>query len=309
MSGDTPICRLCGDTRAHALGAIPDSDYFAGRVLSEPIGGGRLWRCQACHSMFRHPVMEAAHYLRLYEGGAATAWSGGEHRLDCQLIRSILTARVDVRCVLDVGCGGGDFLASLPHRIQKFGVEPAAAAADQAAARGISVLAPTLDGLALEARFDAVTMIDVIEHLPSPSILLSQGYSQVAPGGILVISTGDPRNRIWRSVFRSRFWYCGFPEHLSFPSLGFFQRWCEDNPGASVSRRVTRYQRLNFWRAALACLMQLAYFASPSAFDLLGRLCLRKRESQGLRRQHFVPGVPGLFKDHQIVTIERARQT
>jgi SAM-dependent methyltransferase len=309
MPGDTPICRLCGDTRVHALGAIPDSDYFAGRVLNEPIGGGRLWRCQACHSMFRHPIMEAARYLHLYEGGAATAWSGGEHRLDCQLIRSILTARSDLRCVLDVGCGGGDFLACMPDRIQKFGVEPAAAAADQAAARGISVLAPTLDALAPEARFDAVTMIDVIEHLPNPGALLSEAYSHVAPGGILVISTGDPLSRIWRSVFRSRFWYCGFPEHLSFPSLGFFQRWCESNPGASVSQCVTRYQRLDIWRAALACLMQIAYCASPGAFDVLGRLCPRNSQPQGLRRQHFVPGIPGLFKDHQIVTLDRPRPT
>jgi len=298
-------CRLCGKAGTRILGEIPDSDYFAGRVLGEPIRGGWLWGCDSCQSMFRHPILTDERYLHLYECGAPTQWGGGEHRLDCRLISSILSARPNIASVLDVGCGGGDFLVSLPQRIGKFGVEPAVAAARNATARGVSVIAPTIDGLPDNAKFDAVTMIDLIEHLTDPGAFLSQIYSHVLPGGIIVVSTGNPGNRIWRALLQSRFWYCGFPEHVSFPSLGFFQRWCESNPGASVSQHVTRYQRLSVWGAGLACLMQTAYFASPSVFDLVGRLGLNLIRTAPMGRRHFVPAIPGLFRDHHVVTITR----
>jgi SAM-dependent methyltransferase len=125
---DPPACRLCGAADAESLGTIPDSDFFAGRVLSQSLPGGRLWRCRRCDSMFRHPILASEAYLRLYQAGAPEQWSGEGNRRDLQLVRAIIAVRPGVQTVLDVGCGTGDFLTSLPGPLARFGIEPSTAA-------------------------------------------------------------------------------------------------------------------------------------------------------------------------------------
>jgi hypothetical protein len=103
MKLDPVACRLCSDTRIRCLGAIPDSDYFAGRVLRHPIDGGHLWRCEGCESMFRHPVLRTSTYLDLYAAGAADEWSADDGRQDLAIIRGIIAQKTRPGGVLDVG--------------------------------------------------------------------------------------------------------------------------------------------------------------------------------------------------------------
>jgi SAM-dependent methyltransferase len=301
MAGEAPLCRLCGSGQVGDLGPIPDNDYFAGCVLSSAIPGGRLWLCAACGSMFKHPVMPAVQYRLLYESGTATQWHGGEHRQDLRTVREIIAAQPRVTGVLDVGCGTGDFLSSLPPGLAKFGIEPSAAAV-KAAARGIQMLAPAIEQLAPQAQFDVITIIDVIEHVADPNLLLDAAYAHLLPGGCLVIATGDPGCAIWQRLLRSRFWYASFPEHLTFPSRGFFDIWGRRNAVQSLEKVALRYQRLSLWRFALGLMIQAAYALSPPAFHWLGRLIDRVRGAPERRRQYFSPGIPGVFVDHQVVT-------
>jgi SAM-dependent methyltransferase len=300
------ICRLCGSDDVTDLGAIPDSDYFAGRVLLEPLAGGRLIRCSACHSMFRHPILSASKYLELYEYGNPTQWSGGADRQDLSIVRSEILANPGLSKILDVGCGTGDLLFSLPKHFQKFGIEPSTAAG-HAELRGIKIVARQIDNLPAHARFNVVTMIDVIEHVVDPTSLLIQAYAHLEPGGKIIISTGDPDCSIWRQTFKSRFWYASFPEHITFPSVGFCQNWCEKHQAVMNKKLVTRYHMLSGWRMALNFLMQAAFFVSPVAFSWVGRVAVRLQASPTPRRQTFSPGVPGLFVDHHILVIEKPR--
>ena len=274
--------------------------------MQELIPGGRLWRCTACESMFRHPILPWPTYQQLYESGAATQWSGGEHRHDLEVVRSIIAAEKVACSVLDVGCGAGDFLLSLPAAHTRAGIEPSVAAAAGALARGVSVVAGSVSALPSGARFDVITIVDVIEHVPDPGSLLREAYEHVSPGGLLIVSTGDPENPLWRGVFKSRFWYCSFPEHLSFPSCLFFRNWGASQQARAVTKLAIRYQACSLWEMAVGWVMQAAYLVSPAAFNWVGRCTGRLLRPAARRRRSYSPGVPGLFVDHQVVTIRRS---
>ncbi len=298
-----PECRFCNAPDTEDLGDIPDSDYFAGRTLAETIRGGSLFRCGTCRSMFRHPVLPSSKYLELYRVGMPAQWSGGTGRQDFRIIGSALTESPH-KTILDIGCGTGDFLCSLPAELLKFGVEPSAAAS-YAASRGIEILGAEIKELSADAQFDIITLIDVIEHVADPVALLDEVGTHVSPGGLIIIASGDPDCLMWRRVFRSRYWYVSFPEHISFPSLCFYKMWCKKNNAVTRETVITHYLILGFGRAALNCLMQMAFYISPTAFSWIGRLADKVRGAPQPRRRTFSPGIPGLFADHHVVIIEK----
>jgi 2-polyprenyl-3-methyl-5-hydroxy-6-metoxy-1,4-benzoquinol methylase len=104
--------------------------------------------------------------------------------------------------LLDVGCGGGHFLARMRSlRWQVRGVEPDAEAASLARERGLNVFHGTLaDARFPPNEFDAVTMNHVIEHVPNPIELLQECRRVLKISGRLVIVTPNAA-----SLGRSRF--------------------------------------------------------------------------------------------------------
>ena len=311
-AGPVP-CRLCGSAAIRDLGAIPASDYFAGQVLPGPLSGGRLWGCRDCASMFRYPILTAEQYLSLYRAGDPNQWSADEHRAehwdsgrlreDLRIIRSIMVD-AGVRSALDVGCGSGEFLASLPADVAKFGIEPSGAGL-LASRRGIDIVARQLEECAVQGRFDAVTIIDVIEHVPEVEPFLARAYAWLSPGGLLIVSTGNPDNRLWRDWLRGRFWYVVFPEHITFPSLSYFKSWCARSGAVLAERHVTRYQRAGLARRLLGAAIQALFVMNPNVFNWLGR-SLRGGVRRGkAQRRTFSPGIPGTFRDHQIIVMRK----
>jgi SAM-dependent methyltransferase len=303
MEHEPVTCRLCDAPRIRCLGAIPDSDYFAGHVLRYPIGGGHLWRCDSCQSMFRHPVLPSSAYLRLYADGAEDEWRADWERQDLAIIRRIIAEKPRPSGVLDVGCGAGDFLLTLPANMARYGVEPSVAASAAARERGMSILAPTLDALPPKAAFDVITIIDVIEHVADPGALLDAALLHLSPGGSLIIATGDAGNALWRRVFRSRFWYSSFPEHITFLSLNYFHIWHAGKGLHAPTAEKLKYRRLPLWKTAIYFASQVVYWASPSLLNRVGCCADWLRRAPDPRRHFFSPGAPGVFTDHQIVTI------
>ena len=108
--------------------------------------------------------------------------------------------------VLEVGCGGGRFLRALAvarPQLELTGVDVSRSAlatlAELAPAIGTRVATPS----ALPARdgeFDAVLLIDVLEHVADPAAMLAEIRRVLAPGGVLhahVPCEDDPRSP-WR---------------------------------------------------------------------------------------------------------------
>ena len=73
-----------------------------------------------------------------------------------------------------------------------------------------------------DLRFDIITLIDVIEHLPFPFSALKKVAALLRSGGILMVTTGNTNALPWR-LLRLDYWYYT-SEHVSFFNPRWF-RW------------------------------------------------------------------------------------
>lgn len=91
--------------------------------------------------------------------------------------------------LLDVGCGAGDFLSSFPEAYSRIGIETNSDAAAQARNLGITVHNSSINEAELPAAScDAITLLQVIEHLADPARVVARLAGALRPGGVLYVN-------------------------------------------------------------------------------------------------------------------------
>ena len=105
--------------------------------------------------------------------------------------------------ILDVGCGDGSFSQYSKEKFRRlYGTEISEEAAHIAQKQGVLTTITDLNSSLSykDNTFDAVTCLDVIEHLPDPRLLLAEIYRVLRPDGQLVATT--PNIRYFRNLYR-----------------------------------------------------------------------------------------------------------
>jgi 2-polyprenyl-6-hydroxyphenyl methylase / 3-demethylubiquinone-9 3-methyltransferase len=98
------------------------------------------------------------------------------------------------KTALDVGCGAGllaEPLARLGAKVTGIDASPEviAVAREHAAAMGLDIDYRVGDVQVLEAQFDLITCMEVIEHVADAAAFVKALAKRLAPGGLLVMST------------------------------------------------------------------------------------------------------------------------
>lgn len=151
------------------------------------------------------------------------AWLDQKTRWRLHLFRTDEWAQIKRRVpsgnMLDVGCGGFDFI---PEPYTPFGIEiekAPAEAADAAMRRrgGFAIHAPALEGLSRfeDDFFDGIVMRSYLEHEARPRAVLAETRRTLKPGGTVYVKVPNfgAVNRPLRGIR-----WCGFrfPDHLNY---------------------------------------------------------------------------------------------
>ena len=178
---------------------------------------GPLFRCGECTFLFALlPEDPIQYYSTMVDG----EYEDGRHYRSVQqqrLLARLLRTRPNLQTLLDVGAGTGMLVEVAGTKgIEATGIEPSEWASEKARERGLNVLTGTLPHPSLsESRFDAITLIDVIEHVVDPVGLVKTCSTYLGPNGVLLIVTPDVRSVAAR-LMGWRWW------HYRIAHLGYF---------------------------------------------------------------------------------------
>ena len=230
-----PFCIGCGSTETRSL-------------LN--VRGGRYVTCTGCGLVRNDPLPPEEDLEALAE-----YWSENHYLQEDKLRRKfdpqvqamaygrVLRELDPYRCsgrLLEIGCAAGSFLdAAAREDWLPTGIELSKSTATYARdKRGLDVRAGTISTVDLGGeRFDAVVMIDVIEHVYNPAHLLREAYKVLAPGGALLVMTPNVRS-LGARVLRSD-WEAYAPgDHLWLFDCATLPTLCEQ-AGYTIRKRWT----------------------------------------------------------------------
>jgi SAM-dependent methyltransferase len=299
-------CRICGCGDAESLGQIPACGEFAGQLVTPSIKGGDLWRCKDCGSMFRYPTLSPSEYLAFYEKAATGVWGGSElQRKDFSTVYAYLQNYTG-GSILDIGCFAGGFLAGIPETFRKYGLEPSRSASTSAVSKGVNILGKTLADLDSERVFDVVVSIDVIEHVLDVGAFLIEALAHVDKNGVLIVSTGNPDIFFWRKIFKAKFWYCSYAEHLVFPSYEYFRQFSKRHKLTFPEQIRFKYMNLHFLALLSGIFRQVIFAISPVKYRVWMKLVGRLRGNAVPMAADIPMGAPGIFVDHHVIIFRKS---
>lgn len=302
----TTACVSCGSENIACVGEIPAASFFSGRQIS-PVPGGNLYRCDTCHLCFRHPQLPAKVGEEMYRQGAMDNWQHDfADRYDWQNAAKWICEHVQSGAILDVGSFDGQFLSSLGPAFKKSGIEINEEASLRARSKGIEIVGSDFSALEeLPAAFDVVTAFDVIEHVPDPMRFLFSLVSVTAPGGAIIVSTGNTDSLPWR-LMGSRYLYCVCAEHVSFIN----PRWCVW-AATKAGLRIERAERFchSGRHGLLARIADLAknsaYRLAPGAFAWLRKKGFGNVDVQKHSALALTPPTWKTARDHLLVVFRK----
>lgn len=205
-----PHLSVAGD--AGDQGLVPTTDRF-GTALADIV------RCPACSHMQLERFPSDAELGEAYGEAASEDYVEEEagQRATARVALERIERYAPKGALLDLGCWVGFLLAEARERgWETVGIEPSQFASAYARDRlGLDVRTENLFAADLpEARFSAVALGDVIEHLPRPDEALDRIAKLLAPGGVLYMALPNAGSRLAKATGAR--WWSVIPTHVQY---------------------------------------------------------------------------------------------
>jgi SAM-dependent methyltransferase len=231
-----PRCVLCGADAAEPEASGRDFEY-----ATVP-GEFRFVRCRGCGHVYLRPrpssadlgVIYPANYYAFSSGGNPLVarlrrrWEGAKVRLYRDLVGE------GEKRILDVGCGNGRFLSLLREfgapGWRLVGIDFDEEVLRECRAAGFEVYASRMEDFAEgEGSYDAVVMLQLIEHVEDPAKICERVFALLRPGGFFIVETPN-LGGLDHAWFRGRWWgHYHFPRHWNLFTVASLRRMLEDH--------------------------------------------------------------------------------
>ena len=234
-----PACNLCGARDAQTLfnrSSGRGASFEAEATTDIFDNYGRIVSCRSCGLAYRSPREDDETVLRAYECVEDNDYL--EER-ECRSMNAHLSLRSVRRHIpggrlLDVGCATGYLLNAARLDFEVEGLEPSFRAVRYVREK---LKVPVIRGgiesaVPVNAPYDVLTLVDVIEHLPDPAQALKISASWLKPGGLIYLVTPDIGGLAAQAL--GRYWWGLRPAHLFY----FDKKHC---PACSVRRDSTSW--------------------------------------------------------------------
>ncbi len=182
-------------------------------------------RCRHCGLVYVSPrlaVLSSIYERETYKAHQAERGDDEDWTPRARARLGLLERHARKGKLLDVGCSTGWFLSvAADAGWQATGIDVSRSAVEQDRSRGLDAKVGTIESVELPTHsFDAITMFDSIEHMPSPMRALARARELLADGGVLFVTTPNVDGLLpkvtWR-LFGKRFgeWdHPGPPGHV-----------------------------------------------------------------------------------------------
>lgn len=215
-------CWICGSTSLElvkktdlvfdpvsAQFKVSDSDY--GKT-------GNLHRCSTCLFVqcFDFPDVSI-----LYQNMSDDEYVlGAAARLKemKKILEFLLKECPDVKNLLDIGAGTGLLVQSaLELGLRGCGIEPSNHFVGIAQANNLNVIQGVYPETEIDEKFNAITVVDVIEHVNTPLIFIEALQRNLDKDGVVLISTPDSGSVLAR-ITKWKWW------HYRIAHIGYFNK-------------------------------------------------------------------------------------
>ena len=159
-----------------------------------------------------------------------------------------------------------------------------------------------MDDVPSNLRFDVVIAADVIEHMVNPMDLVDKLSTLLTDNGILIITTGDADNYLWNR-FGANWWYCFYPEHITFISRAWLSYLSEIREFSVIRCETFYYRRLTAVSRLMDSIYTYIYGFFPDAYLRLAGLLKKILGRSGVTS---VPGC-GVGADHLFIVLARKK--
>ncbi len=248
------VCDYCGKDDADILGTLPPltelpfpMHRFGASVIETCGAAIHFMRCRTCGLVYMNPRLTESAIARFYDKVYPLILPRADyeqhHDVRSHYLLDITAAYLAPSTapvsVLDIGCGGGQFLSAAQERgWQIYGSEVSTVAAQAVSQRlGVSIHIGDFRDMPLPLEsLDVITLLEVMEHLRAPVDFVRDAVALLKPGGMLVIEVPNIAAAEYRLARLLGQMYRGFiVEHLYYFSPRFMQTLMRD-----LNMRVVR---------------------------------------------------------------------
>ena len=224
-------CALCGADAGELEASGPDFEY------ATAANEFHFVRCRVCDHLYLNPRPASGDLGVIYPSDYY-AFSGVKNPLVARLRRRWEGSKVRLyrelvgeghKRILDVGCADGRFLGLLRDfgapGWEPVGIDIDPEAVEQCRAQGFEAhLARMEEFDAGAGGFDAVIMLQLIEHVDDPVRICERVFDLLKPGGHFIVETPNLAGLDYRG-FRGRWWgHYHFPRHWNLFSTEALHR-------------------------------------------------------------------------------------